>query len=109
MNESPYKDATIARNPAMTTDRLRHAIDSGETGDKVSHPDPAAAPLGTDAEAGGAHPQVVPEDIRRVAEQEPASPGAHQYFIWGLVPLYTIAGFVLLDLGGGLYAFVQHG
>lgn len=36
-----------------TTSRLRHDIDSGKTGDKVDFPDPAAAPLGTDAEAGG--------------------------------------------------------
>jgi hypothetical protein len=34
--------------------RLRDAIDSGETHDKVDYPDPAAAPLGTDEEAGGA-------------------------------------------------------
>lgn len=34
------------------TSRLRRDIDSGRTGDKVDFPDPAAAPLGTDAEAG---------------------------------------------------------
>jgi hypothetical protein len=39
--------------PAATTDRLRHDIDSGHTGDKVSNSDPAAAPLGTDDEAAG--------------------------------------------------------
>lgn len=33
--------------------RLREDIDSGETGDKVDATDPAAVPLGTDAEAGG--------------------------------------------------------
>jgi hypothetical protein len=37
-------------------DQLRAAIDSGRTGDKVAFPDPAAAPLGTDAEAAGAPP-----------------------------------------------------
>lgn len=36
-------------------DKLRHDIDHGITGDKVDFADPAAAPLGTDAEAGG-HP-----------------------------------------------------
>ncbi len=41
---------------APTTDQLRHAIDSGATGEKVPFPDPAAAPLGTDAEAGGTPP-----------------------------------------------------
>jgi hypothetical protein len=34
--------------------QARAAIDRGETGDKIAHPDPATAPLGTDAEAGGA-------------------------------------------------------
>lgn len=37
-----------------TTAALRGDIDSGRTGDKISHPDPAAAPLGTDDEAAGA-------------------------------------------------------
>jgi hypothetical protein len=40
--------------PISTTAALRGDIDSGQTGDKISHPDPAAAPLGTDDEAGGA-------------------------------------------------------
>jgi hypothetical protein len=39
-----------------TSDRLRINIDRGLTGDKVAWPDPAAAPLGTDDEAGGAPP-----------------------------------------------------
>lgn len=39
-----------------TVDQLRHAIDHGLTGDKVARSDPAAAPLGTDAEAGGVSP-----------------------------------------------------
>ena len=33
--------------------RLRNDIDSGRTGDKIDASDPAAVPLGTDAEAGG--------------------------------------------------------
>lgn len=39
-----------------TTEQIRHAIDSGVTGEKVGYPDPAAVPLGTDAEAGGNTP-----------------------------------------------------
>ena len=35
-------------------EQLRAEIDAGRTGDKVAFPDPAAAPLETDAEAGGA-------------------------------------------------------
>lgn len=38
-----------------TTDRHRIDIDRGVTRDKVAFPDPAAAPLGTDEEAGGSH------------------------------------------------------
>lgn len=38
-----------------TADALRHALDSGKGGDKTDFIDPAAAPLGTDDEAGG-HP-----------------------------------------------------
>ena len=42
--------------PPETVDRLRADIDSGTTGDKLPASDPAAAPLGTDAEAGGVPP-----------------------------------------------------
>ncbi|MFW2587299.1 hypothetical protein [Sagittula sp. SSi028] len=42
------------RAPEAAPTRLRHSIDSGATGEKVAFSDPAAAPLGTDAEAGGA-------------------------------------------------------
>ena len=38
---------------APTAAQLRDDIDSGKTGDKAGFPDPSAAPLGTDAEAGG--------------------------------------------------------
>lgn len=39
--------------PIETTEQLRIAIDQGHAGDKVDATDPAAAPLGTDDEAGG--------------------------------------------------------
>lgn len=47
--------------------QARHETDSGKTHDKVNHPDPAAAPLGTDEEAGGAHtsPDAIAESLRR--------------------------------------------
>lgn len=44
-------------NPSL----LKKDIDQGLTGDKVSYPDPAASPLGTDDEAAGtpnSHQQV---------------------------------------------------
>jgi hypothetical protein len=46
-----------------TADRLRHEIDQGRTGDKVRVQDPAAAPLGTDDEAGGAPPTRAQVDM----------------------------------------------
>lgn len=48
--------------------QARAQIDRGETGDKIAALDPAAAPLGTDAEAGGA--PTKPEDIARSAHQQ---------------------------------------
>jgi hypothetical protein len=45
--------------------QARNRIDRGETGDKIAVDDPAAAPLGTDAEAGGASTR--PADIARSA------------------------------------------
>jgi hypothetical protein len=39
-----------------TVSQLREDIDSGRIGDKVDWPNPAAAPLGTDDEAGGNPP-----------------------------------------------------
>jgi hypothetical protein len=46
--------------------RLRADIDSGKTGDKVAFPDPSAAPLGTDEEAGGmTTPEETLEKARR--------------------------------------------
>lgn len=47
--------------------QVRKQTDSGKTGDKVDFPDPAAAPLGTDEEAGGA--RTSEEDIARAEQQ----------------------------------------
>jgi hypothetical protein len=41
------------KKPIETTEQLRIAIDQGQGGTKVDAGDPAAAPLGTDDEAGG--------------------------------------------------------
>jgi hypothetical protein len=48
-------ERSVAEQPKArgTSARERAAIDRGATGDKIAHPDPATAPLGTDAEAGG--------------------------------------------------------
>jgi len=42
-----------ADTPIETTEQLRIAIDQGRGGHKIDVNGPAAAPLGTDAEAGG--------------------------------------------------------
>lgn len=54
------KPAAISGTP--TAQELKGLIDSGRTGDKVSFPDPGAAPLGTDDEAAG-----TPDTPARVA------------------------------------------
>ncbi|PVH27452.1 hypothetical protein DDE20_17690 [Pararhodobacter oceanensis] len=53
---------------AKTTAQLREEIDHGNAGDKVAFPDPAAAPLGTDAEAAGAPPTG--DEIRTAFHRE---------------------------------------
>ena len=53
---------------APTAAQLRRDIDAGETGDKAGFPDPSAAPLGTDAEAGGN--SATREELKVAREQE---------------------------------------
>lgn len=53
-----------------TSAQLQADIDAGVTGDKVSGFDPAAAPLGTDEEAGGTPP--TPEIVAHARAQEAA-------------------------------------
>jgi len=59
---------TEMRDEPRNAAELRAAIDRGETGDKKGMPDPAAAPLGTDAEAGGATPPA--SNVSRAYHQE---------------------------------------
>ena len=51
-----------------TTAQLKEGIDRGSAGDKVDFPDPAASPLGTDAEAGGVAP--TPTEVASAYKQE---------------------------------------
>lgn len=53
-----------------TVDRLRVDTDRGRTGDKVAGFDPAAAPLGTDAEAGGEPPRRVERGLEQRSRAE---------------------------------------
>jgi hypothetical protein len=74
-------------------DQLRKAIDEGRTGDKVAFPDPAAAPLGTDAEAAGAPPSGG-ERRQALAAEVAAVPTSRQSA--GALPL--VLGFLALVL-----------
>jgi len=52
-------------------ERLRAAIDSGQTGDKVAWPDPSVAPMGTDDEAGNTGAPRLAEVPQPAAGQPP--------------------------------------
>ncbi|MEC7760908.1 MAG: hypothetical protein VX874_03220 [Pseudomonadota bacterium] len=68
------------KSGAAQANQLRDRIDQGATADKVDHPDPAAAPLGTDAEAGGAPPtraqvaQAMRDEVAHGAEAAGTEP-----------------------------------
>lgn len=87
--------------PGGEAARLREAIDSGETGDKVANPDPAAAPLGTDDEAAGTPPPA--RAVRRSAEEEikavSRDPGGEKRRGYGRGALFVL-------LAGGIVAVV---
>ncbi len=50
---NPREGRRLKSENKVTGEQLRDDIDAGRTADKVPFPDPAAAPLATDAEAGG--------------------------------------------------------
>lgn len=85
-----------------TTEQLRADIDAGRTRDKVDYPDPAAAPLGTDAEAGGTPPSpqtVAGERARAVGRR--GDPGAEMrpfrpWLVGLIVALAAIAAVALI-------------
>jgi len=64
------------KDRAPTSDRLRKDIDRGRSGDKTDYPDPAAAPLGTDDEAGGNPPSE--EQLRIAREAETRRPSERE-------------------------------
>ena len=66
----PHREDTSEDTSPGADERLRHRIDSGQTGDKVASPDPAMAPLGTDDEAAEGHD----EDGLRVAREAASRP-----------------------------------
>lgn len=80
-----------------TTDQIRDAIDSGATGEKVGHSDPAAVPLGSDAEAGGNSPTPAERSLqaRSLIEHREAVPpdGRVVYFV--MIALVAVAALLI--------------
>ena len=76
-----------------TSDRMRHDISRGKTGDKIDHPDPAAAPLGTDDEAAGKPPST--EELRMASANMPTklSPKEEAF---GVVGVYVFIFIVIV-------------
>lgn len=69
---------------APTTEQIRSDIDSGRTGEKVDYGDPAAAPLGTDAEAAGHAPSRRERRLANDIPKRPApvnTPGPVTFFV----------------------------
>lgn len=64
----------MSTQPPKNVDQLRADIDRGATGEKTPGTDPAAAPLGTDAEAGGAPPTPQEIEMERRSRPKPAKP-----------------------------------
>jgi hypothetical protein len=79
--------------PKMVTgEQLRADIDAGRTGDKVAFPDPATAPLGTDAEAGG-QTTLFPSERRRTGHRRDRKWGGLAFYIGATT---VIAFFVII-------------
>jgi hypothetical protein len=76
-----------------TIDQIRETIDSGETGEKVSHPDPATVPLGADAEAGGNSPTPQERSLEASSRilRRPSAPMNGPLLYAGLVSLVGVA------------------
>jgi hypothetical protein len=95
---------------------LRHKIDSGETGDKVAVTDPAAAPLGTDSEAGGHTPTSEEVEMALKTETKPLSAKAQGPEQFGKsynagaslsrkITVFTVAIVLILIVLGSIYAY----
>jgi hypothetical protein len=86
---------------APTSDALRTAIDSGAGSDKTAGADPAAAPLGTDDEAGGTSPtqaqvsESLRHEVRPVAEPD-RDRGSRRVLTLSAVALVVVVLLLLL-------------
>jgi hypothetical protein len=81
--------------PIETAEQLRIAIDQGNAGDKVDASDPAAAPLGTDDEAGGNSNSA--SQVRLAAAHEVRGrPSSGRQRIAGIGHAWWLIGFALV-------------
>jgi hypothetical protein len=80
--------------PVETTEQLRIAIDQGHAGDKVDVTDPAAAPLGTDDEAGGS-PNTVAQVRLAAAHEVHARPNPARQQTSGLGAAWWLIGYTV--------------
>ncbi|MDB5643167.1 MAG: Excinuclease ATPase subunit [Hyphomicrobiales bacterium] len=87
-------DSTADRGAGSA--QLRGKIDAGVTGDKVAFPDPAASPLGTDDEAGGApmrRDAVADAALQAAAARTPnTAPDQTGPWVWAIV----VAGLLVI-------------
>ncbi|MHB2167218.1 hypothetical protein [Alsobacter sp. R-9] len=103
----------------MTTpEHERGRIDAGRTGDKVAFPDPAAAPLGTDAEAAGqASSAAQPRALQTPPHEPPGASDERLRRIDGNLTatgrrraaVLTVAGLLIVSLLGLALALVGLG
>jgi len=94
---------TATEPKRSTADQLRHDIDRGRTGDKVSWPDPASVPLGTDEEAAGT--PLAPGDVAAARRAERR--GLHQpQSNTGLGHAWILVVFILALFAGMLAWFI---
>lgn len=80
----------VRRPDLRTVDQLRDRLDRGLTGEKIPHPDPALAPLGTDAEAGGQPPTRAELKLEAAALQDNPRTSRWPDDIQGLM-IYAVA------------------
>lgn len=77
--------------------QLRAAIDAGETRDKVAYRDPAVAPLGTDAEAGGARELTTAGT--RIPVKRRRLPARYDHLIYPVATVVIGASYLAIILG----------
>lgn len=83
------------KTPVETTAQLRIAIDQGYAGSKVDATDPAAAPLGTDDEAGGT-PNTTAQVRLAAAHEIRATPTSPRQRTSGIGAAWWLIGFSVL-------------